>query len=111
MLSAIMIYVLLLPAAAQGAVEPERPACSSALEGQFWPLQANSDRKLASKLARCGQLDMCSRGMFRYRWRSMTVRVDQLSRKAELKAPAGCDASVEDPSADREIPKTSTDLN
>jgi hypothetical protein len=81
MLSAIVIYALLLPAAASpNAIEPERPACSSALEGQFWPLRANSDRKLASRLAHCGQLDICSRGTFKFRWRPLTVRVDQLSR-------------------------------
>jgi hypothetical protein len=37
-----------------------------AIRGQFWPEVANTDRVAAGKLAQCGMLEMCSRGILRY---------------------------------------------
>jgi hypothetical protein len=86
-LQVIVLYWLL---AQTDAAKPERPACTSANQGELWPPEANQDRKLASKLARCGELAMCTRTIWRYHWDSLTVRADQLSPRANFRKPAEC---------------------
>jgi VCBS repeat-containing protein len=61
----------------------------------MWPDAANHDPKLFSKLARCGQLEICVHGNWHYHWESATVRIDQLRRGAAKQNPAGCDAQPE----------------
>jgi hypothetical protein len=56
------------------------PNCSAKPRGQFWPPEANQDRGLLLKLARLGELHMCTRGAWRYRWESPTVHVSQLAK-------------------------------
>jgi hypothetical protein len=93
---ALFLSLVLLAAESAPTPVPERPACTAANAGQFWPEQANKDHKLAAKLARCGELRICTRGLFHYRWESPTVRADQLSKGA-LPIPAECrEAQPED---------------
>jgi hypothetical protein len=72
------------------AASPEKtmPACSAKRRGTFWPDQANQDRNLLMKLARSGELRLCTRGTWRYRWESPTVHVGQLAKSGEVKSPA-----------------------
>ena len=69
-----------------------KPVCDADTNGQFWPEAANHDSKLLKKFSRCGELEVCRHGRRRYRWESMTVRIDQLRGGSQLPKPAGCEA-------------------
>ena len=69
------------------------PGCSAKLRGQFWPPEANQDRGLLMKLARMGELRMCTRGAWRYRWESPTVHVSQLGKGGD-QVPHGADTAA-----------------
>jgi len=56
------------------------PSCSAKLRGTYWPEDANHDPNLLMKLARKGELRMCTRGTWRYRWESPTVHVSQFAK-------------------------------
>ncbi|MBM3745160.1 MAG: hypothetical protein FJW34_05130 [Acidobacteria bacterium] len=68
----------------------QRPACNSLTLGQLWPSVAEQDARAAHRLARCGQLLICTRGSWRYRWRPLAVRVDQLQKGVKPQPPAAC---------------------
>jgi hypothetical protein len=68
------------------AADDSRPACTSENHGRLWPDAANHDPKLLARLVRCGDLLICVRGTWHYRWEAPTVRVDQLKRQAKSKA-------------------------
>jgi hypothetical protein len=72
-----------------------KPECNRKNAGKLWPQAANRDRGSLSKLARCGELQICTRGVWRYHWESLTVRVDQLRGGAKFQKPAGCEVSPE----------------
>jgi hypothetical protein len=72
-----------------------KPACNAGSVGRLWPEAANHDPKLRKKMARCGELELCTRGIWRYRWESLTVRLDQLPGGSRLPKPAACEASPE----------------
>jgi hypothetical protein len=76
-----------------------KPACNAENLGRLWPEAANDDPKLRQKMARCGELEHCTRGSrhrrFHYHWESLTVRIDQLPGGAKLAKPAGCEVAPE----------------
>jgi len=72
----------------------QRPACNARTLGQFWPSVAEQDARAAHRLARCGQLLICTRGSWRYRWRPLAVRVDQLQKGVKSQQPAACRESA-----------------
>ena len=91
------------------AADETKPACNARTLGRLWPEAANHDSKLRKKMARCGELELCTHGIWRYRWESLTVRLDQLPGGAKLPKPAACEASSEvaiEPSSNTE-PATS----
>jgi VCBS repeat-containing protein len=82
------------------AADQSRPVCNAQTFGKMWPDSANHSKAQLSKLARCGELAICTRGVWRYRWESLTVRFDQLRGGSKLPKPAAC-----------EIPDESTKQN
>jgi hypothetical protein len=68
----------------------QRPACNARTLGQLWPSVAEHDARAAHRLARCGQLLICTRGSWRYRWRPLAVRFDQLQKGVKSQQPAAC---------------------
>ena len=88
----------LLVAASAGlclAADASRPRCNKKTAGQMWPDAANHDQQLQARLARCGELQMCVREAWRYRWELLTVRIDQLPGGSGLGKPAACEISLE----------------
>ena len=79
------------------AQDDTRPVCKSQIQGRRWPDAANSDRKLISILARCGELLICVRGTWHYHWEAASVRVDQLGKGAKSKQskPSGCEVQAQ----------------
>jgi hypothetical protein len=91
---AIFLSIFLLAGESIPVTNPIKPKCDAKTAGELWPAEANKDRMLSAKLARCGELQICVRGHYKYRWESPTVRVDQLSPRAGKPIPAECDASA-----------------
>ncbi len=79
------------------ASQDQKPACNAGNVGRLWPEAANHDPKLLKKMARCGELELCTHGFWRYRWESLTVRLDQLRGASHLPKPAGCEVSPDEP--------------
>jgi hypothetical protein len=77
------------------AADNPKPACTKQTLGQMWPAAANRDPVFRSKLSRCGELEVCVRGVWRYRWERLTVRLDQLHGASRIKKPAVCEAIAE----------------
>jgi hypothetical protein len=87
---ALLLSILILATESGLAPAPTLPACTAAKVGELWPEEANKDRKLAAKLAHCGELRICTRASRHYRWDSPTIRADQLSKRPGLPIPAEC---------------------
>ena len=84
-------FVLLSSTLLFPASNDTKPECNRGNAGRFWPEAANHDAKVRNKMARCGELERCSHGKWRYGWESMTVRIDQLRGGSGLPKPAGCE--------------------
>ena len=86
----VLLVLLAFPCFPQDA---RKPSCNARNRGRLWPEQANTDRDFARRAARCGELEMCTRGVWRYGWQPLTVHVSQLGRgrKAEI---VGCASEV-----------------
>ena len=82
--------VFLLSAIA--VAEEQKPACTAANHGRFWPEEANNSAQAAHQLSHSGELEMCSVVVWKYQWRKLTVNVRDLPRKKSsraLKAESG----------------------
>lgn len=82
----VLLLLLVLPCLAEDLT---RPPCNARNRGQFWPEQANSDREAARQAARCGELQVCTVGLWRHHWEPLTVHVTQLGKGARQEIP-GC---------------------
>jgi hypothetical protein len=54
----------------------------------MWPAAANRDRSVISRLARCGELLICVRGIWHYHWEPASVTIEQLTNEHLTKKPA-----------------------
>ena len=86
----LLLALLAATAAAGACSEPPRQSCNAATRGRFWPEPANTDRAYARRAAQCGELRMCTRGLWRHRWERLSVHISQLSGDARATAP-GCE--------------------
>jgi len=59
---------------------PERPACTAATVGRFWPEEANDNPKFVAALMPYGLPEICNYHKKSYRWRSYSVSVEQLRK-------------------------------
>lgn len=91
------------------AAEDPKPACNAETQGEMWPQAANHDPKLFKKLARCGQLEICTRRHRHYLWESPTVRFDQLRGSVASGAPADCEGLLEAPQGENALPPSGRD--
>jgi hypothetical protein len=67
--------------ASVGLAFADQPPCGKDELGRFWPDKADKNPVLAMQLARNGDLQVCSRSGWHYRWMQPAVRVDQLRSK------------------------------
>jgi len=65
-----------------------RPACNAQTSGRMWPDAANGNPRLLVKLSQTGELEICTRGDWRYGWKSPTVSLTQLRDQASSKRAA-----------------------
>ncbi|HLK19418.1 MAG TPA: hypothetical protein VKT81_10690 [Bryobacteraceae bacterium] len=85
------ILALALLLASTAVFADDRPACDASTSGLFWPEAANHDSKLRNQFSRCGDLEICARGRWRFHWKSLTVRLDQLRGGSQMPKPSGCE--------------------
>jgi hypothetical protein len=83
---------LMLCAGAGSAEEAAKPACNAHNVGRFWPEEANSDSETAQRAGRCGELLLCTRGVWTYSWQPLTVHINQLGKDPKQPIP-GCAAT------------------
>jgi len=70
---------------AAGAESGAKPACKAANAGLFWPEDANSNGRIAVEYARRGQLEICTRNILFWAWKSPTVSLEELRKKSGRK--------------------------
>jgi hypothetical protein len=63
------------------AGDGQKPACNAAHQGMFWPEEANTSQEAQQKLTRSGELEMCSRTPWKYRWQHLSVNIKALEAK------------------------------
>jgi hypothetical protein len=63
----------------------ERPVCDADTVGLMWPNEANLNPQALHKYARSGELWLCSKQPWRYRWERPSVSVSQLKKEREEK--------------------------
>jgi hypothetical protein len=69
----------------------EPPRCGQSLRGTLWPVEANSKQEARRQALKCGELRMCTRGLWRFRWEAVGVPYWRLAGE---KAPESCAAAV-----------------
>ncbi|HVX66522.1 MAG TPA: hypothetical protein VHA11_07965 [Bryobacteraceae bacterium] len=86
----LTVGVLLALSLLSGSVaeKPPRSTCNRETQGRYWPEEANTDRKLAARLMRTGELQMCSRGFFRYNWEPLTINYHSVLAKKQAAGAA-----------------------
>lgn len=63
----------------------ERPACDADTVGLMWPNEANLNPQALHKLARTGDLWLCTKHPWRYKWDRPSVSVSQLKKERKEK--------------------------
>jgi hypothetical protein len=76
-----LLPAILLLSLMSAAPEAPRPPCNAATRGLLWPSQANFDSTEAVRLFRDGELTMCIRGDWKFRWESLSVNVHHLGKR------------------------------
>jgi hypothetical protein len=64
----------------------ERPACNADTVGLMWPNEANLDPQALYRLSRAGELWLCTKHPWRYKWEKPSVSVAQLKKEREEKS-------------------------
>ncbi len=62
------------------AEDLSKPACNASIAGQFWPEEANSNREAVRRLFQLGELEMCVKTAWKYRWEQVSVNVRDLGK-------------------------------
>jgi len=82
----------LAPARAEQPLSPiadaDPPKCEKAIRSQFWPQEANGNPRVTMRLAREGKLLICTRDVWRYKWRPVTFNIQAATAKATAAAKA-----------------------
>jgi len=85
----ILLFVLLITPCFPD-VTLEKTACNAQNRGRFWPEEANTDSAFARQAARCGELEICSRGNWKYSWQLLTVHISKLGKSRMPTGAPGC---------------------
>ena len=76
---------LLVSSSVSSETKASKPACNAQTLGRMWPDAANDDPRLVVKLTRAGELEICTRGPWRYSWKSPTVSIEKLRDRSARK--------------------------
>lgn len=80
----------LAPAHAEQPLSPltdaDPPKCEKAIRSQFWPLEANGNPRATMRFAKEGKLLICTRDVWRYKWRPVTFNIQAATAKASAAA-------------------------
>ncbi len=85
-LAALLTFSYATCLAASG---PDRPVCNKKTAGELWPPEAKTNRAAFWRLSQSGELEVCSRAPWHYRWESLTVNVHDLAARRGTQDEAG----------------------
>ncbi|MFZ0592242.1 MAG: hypothetical protein WAM39_17395 [Bryobacteraceae bacterium] len=85
-LAALLTFSYATCLAASGS---DRPVCNKMTAGELWPPQAKTHRAAFWRLSQSGELEVCSRAPWHYRWESLTVNVHYLAARQRTQGDAG----------------------
>jgi hypothetical protein len=74
------------------ASDSDRPVCNKKNVGELWPPEAKTDRVAFWRFSQSGELEVCSRGTWHYRWQGLTVNVRDLAAPRPSQHETGKDA-------------------
>jgi len=106
--SVMRLFIIFAACALCFAKDTAKPQCGSRNQGEFWPDAANTDRELRSKLNHCGQLEICTYQVWRYKWKPVSVHVSQLGKTPQpvsAECSAVMDEATKKASASAEAPR------
>jgi hypothetical protein len=69
------------------AQETAKPVCNAKTQGQFWPTEANSSPEAARRYTQSGELEMCARGVWKYKWEHLSINVHALAKSKQAATP------------------------
>jgi hypothetical protein len=69
------------------AQDTQKPICNAKTRGQFWPAEANSSPEAARRLTQSGEIEMCSQGLWKYRWEHLSLNVRDLANSQHPETP------------------------
>ena len=94
-LTAVLLFApawapALAPARAEQPLSPvaeaDPPKCEKDNRSRFWPLEANDNPRAAMRFAKEGKLLICTRDVWRYKWRPVTFNIQAATAAADAKA-------------------------
>jgi hypothetical protein len=77
------MFIPMLMLACGWAQEPPKPRCNAQQRGRLWPEGAARST--------CGQIEICTLSVWKYRWEPITVHVSQLAK--DPKRRSACEAA------------------
>lgn len=80
-----LLFVIALPSF---GLDAERPRCDRSRQGQLWPEEANVKSSARNRAQKCGQLLMCTEGVWRLDWEPVSVPFWMMT--GNRLAPADC---------------------
>lgn len=84
----LAVLLTLACATCFAASDADRPVCNKKNAGELWPPEAGTDRAAFWRLSQSGELEVCSRAPWHYRWQSLTVNVRNLAVRRGTQADA-----------------------
>lgn len=76
----LLVFLATFALAGSTAVRPE---CNKSMAGKLWPPTALKDKETFRQLSQSGELQVCARTTWHYRWQSLTVNARDLHKKGE----------------------------
>jgi hypothetical protein len=69
------------------AQEAPKAVCNAKTQGQFWPAEANFSPDAARRYTQSGELEVCARGVWKYKWEHLSINVRDLAKSKHLATP------------------------
>jgi|ERR1700679_716339 hypothetical protein len=97
MRTAALIALLGAVCLAQDTIATKKPACNAKTRGDYWPAEANSSPQAVRRFTQSGELEMCSRDFWKYKWVHLSINAHNFAKENQPinqeSKPAGAESS------------------
>jgi hypothetical protein len=69
------------------AQEAPKPICNAKTQGQFWPAEANSNPQAVRRYTQSGELELCARGLWKYKWEHLSINARDFAKSKHPTPP------------------------